>query len=183
MPQIMEVLKYVYQMTDTNNLGVALSGDLAIQEADLQKVARNVNGELGRLRSVLYELRNNPQFRDQIAIIDSFLAAFNTYLASNRIREVVKEKVVQSVVEKDRIVKVPTQTMEDERRSLASAVLIDKMLMQIKKLRQMLPASTQYNFDPDILLIFGANLDSISGKVGDKGGDEKSKQKYNLMLD
>jgi len=36
---------------------------------------------------------------------------------------------VQSVVEKDKIVKVPTRSSDDERRGLASAVLIDKLLM------------------------------------------------------
>lgn len=39
------------------------------------------------------------------------------------------EKVVQSIVEKDKIVKVPTRSSDDERRGLASAVLIDKLLM------------------------------------------------------
>jgi hypothetical protein len=39
------------------------------------------------------------------------------------------EKVVQSVVEKDKIVRVPVQSSEDERKGLASAVLIDKLLM------------------------------------------------------
>jgi hypothetical protein len=40
----------------------------------------------------------------------------------------MSEKMVQNVVEKDRIVKVPTRTAEDDQRNLASAVLIDKLL-------------------------------------------------------
>lgn len=62
-------------------------------------------------------------------------------MAYPRIREVATEKVVQSVVEKDRIVKVPTRSSDDEKRGLASAVLIDKLLMEVKKLKQMNPNS------------------------------------------
>ncbi len=65
------------------------------------------------------------------------------------------EKVVQSVVEKDKIVKVPIKSSEDERRALASAVLIDKLLMEVKKLKQ---GNPQYKIDPDILIIFGDQL-------------------------
>lgn len=66
----------------------------------------------------------------------------------------MSEKVVQSIVEKDKIVRVPTRNSDDERRGLASAVLIDKLLMELKKLKMSSPNS-QYKFDPDLVLIFG----------------------------
>jgi hypothetical protein len=56
------------------------------------------------------------------------------------------EKVVQSVVEKDKIVRVPTTSADDERRGLASAVLIDKLLMELKRLRTSNPNSS-FKFD------------------------------------
>lgn len=56
------------------------------------------------------------------------------------------EKVVQNVVEKDRIVKVPVKSSDDERRGLASAVLIDKLLMEVRKLRQT-NQNSQYKLD------------------------------------
>ncbi len=31
MPQVVEVLKYIHEMTDTESLGVALTGDVGIE--------------------------------------------------------------------------------------------------------------------------------------------------------
>lgn len=69
-----------------------------------------------------------PDYKNHVNSIDKFLAEFSKFLAYPRIREVMSEKIVQNVVEKDRIVKVPTRTAEDDQRNLASAVLIDKLL-------------------------------------------------------
>lgn len=62
--------------------------------------------------------------------------------------------MVQSVVEKDKIVKVPTRSSDDERRGLASAVLIDKLLMEVRKLKQS-NSNSQYRIDQDLVQIFG----------------------------
>lgn len=74
-------------------------------------------------------LKNVPEFRNNVAVIDNFLAEFNKFLAYPRLREIMTEKTVQNIVEKDRIVKVPTRSSLDEKKSLASAILIDKLLM------------------------------------------------------
>lgn len=80
---------------------------------------------------------------------------------------------MQSVVEKDKIVKVPVRSSDDERRGLASAVLIDKLVMEIKKLRQTNP-NPSYRIDQDLIQIFGEQLDPISSKYGNN---------YNQLLD
>lgn len=96
-------------------------------------------------------------------IVDKFLAEFNRFLVQPRIREVIKEKMVQTIVEKDKIVKVPVQTADDERRGLASAVLIDKLVMELRRMKQSNPNS-QYKIDPELVMIFGNQLDPISSK-------------------
>ncbi len=80
------------------------------------------------LRNILLSLKALPDYKNHVNSIDKFLGEFNKFLAYPRIREVMSEKMVQNVVEKDRIVKVPTRTAEDDQRNLASAVLIDKLL-------------------------------------------------------
>lgn len=41
----------------------------------------------------------------------------------------MSERMVEKTVEKDRIVKVPVTSADDEKRNLASAVLIDKLII------------------------------------------------------
>jgi|JI81AbrownRNA_FD_contig_21_3806197_length_332_multi_4_in_0_out_0_1 hypothetical protein len=70
-----------------------------------------INGELGKLRSMLVDLKKTAIYKDQAVLIDNFLVEFQKFLLIPRIREVMTEKVVQSVVEKDKIVKVPVQSV------------------------------------------------------------------------
>lgn len=83
------------------------------------------------------------------------------------------EKLVPNTVEKDRIVKVATRTAEDERRNLTSAVLIDKLLMELKKVKLNNP-NVKMQLDHDIMHLFGDQLDPISQKYGNN---------YNQLLD
>lgn len=83
------------------------------------------------------------------------------------------EKVVQNILEKDRIVRVPTRSAEDERKSLASAVLIDKLLNELKRVRLSNP-NVQMNLDPEIVQIFGSQLEPVSSKYGNN---------YNQLLE
>ena len=61
----------------------------------------------------MLELKSHPQYSSQITVVDNFLAEFNKFLAYPRIREVMTEKVVQSIVEKDKVVRVPTRSSDD----------------------------------------------------------------------
>lgn len=47
------MLKYIHQITDNDNLGVALTGDVAIEEGEYQRLGKNVNRELANLRNIL----------------------------------------------------------------------------------------------------------------------------------
>ncbi len=40
------------------------------------------------------------------------------------------------------------KSADDEKRGLASAVLIDKLIIEVKKLRQQIPNAAQYKIDP-----------------------------------
>ena len=75
------------------------------------------------------QMSSDIQIRNQLGVIDKFLEAFNKFIIYPRIHEVFGEKIVEKTVEKDRIVKVPVDSSEDQRRSLASAVLIDKLVL------------------------------------------------------
>jgi len=52
-------------------------------------------------------------------------------------------------------------------------VLIDKLLMEVKKLRQT-NSNSQYKFDSELVQIFGDQLEPVSSKYGNN---------YNQLLD
>lgn len=113
------------------------------------------------------------ELKSQLATIDSFLSEFNKFIMYPRIREIISEKVVQNVVEKDRVVRVPVSTIEDEKRNLASAVLIDKLIIELRRLKKANP-NIKFDLDQDIMEIFGSQLNPISGEYGNN---------YNKLLD
>jgi hypothetical protein len=43
MPQIVEVLKYVYDITEVNTLGIPVSKDIGAEQAEYQRLGKNVN--------------------------------------------------------------------------------------------------------------------------------------------
>lgn len=59
---------------------------MGIEEAEYQRLGKSVNGELARLRSLLMDLKRNPEYKGQVTVIDTFLSEFNKFLAYPRIR-------------------------------------------------------------------------------------------------
>ncbi len=77
MPQIVEVLKYVHEVTEKEELGVAVGVDVATHEQRLKILSKDIKVNFDLL---LVELRklltNNPNLRLQIELIMKFLAQF-----------------------------------------------------------------------------------------------------------
>ena len=67
MPQIVEVLKYVHEVTEEGNLGVAVSGEIGEKEVQYKALAGNVRGELTKLLVQLKQMwSTHPELRGQI---------------------------------------------------------------------------------------------------------------------
>ena len=110
MPQIVEVLKYVHEVVETESLGVAVGVDVAAHEQKYVLLAKNINVSLDALTKELNLLvKSNPALRAQIEIILRFLAELHQFILYPKIVQVPAEKIVEKVVEKDRVVRVPMQ--------------------------------------------------------------------------
>jgi hypothetical protein len=48
-----------------------------------------INGELGKLRAMLVDLKKTAIYKDQAVLIDNFLVEFQKFLLIPRIREVM----------------------------------------------------------------------------------------------
>lgn len=75
MPQIVEVLKYIHEVVETETLGVAVGVDVATHEQRYKLLSRDLKGNLDILLVEIRKLKaNNPALKVQIEIIEKFLA-------------------------------------------------------------------------------------------------------------
>lgn len=95
---------------ETEELGVAVSVDVMTQEQKYKLLAKNVETNFEVLLAELNKLvRGHPALRSQIELILRFLADLRQFIMFPKIVQVPVEKIVEKVVEVDKIVRVPTQ--------------------------------------------------------------------------
>lgn len=156
MPQVVEVLKYVHEVCETESLGCAVTVDVQVQEARYRELYTNSKQQIEILLVELRKLRTQqPEFRIIIDLLERFLIDFDKLAAVQRIIGVPTEKIVEKEV--DRAVLVPTKDSEVIKNELAMSILIEKLVLEIKNIKTANP-SVQLNLDDDVLLIFFTEL-------------------------
>jgi hypothetical protein len=95
MPQIVEVLKYVHEITEKEELGVAVGVDVASYEQRLKILSKDIKVNFDILLLELRKLlKSTPALRGIIEIIERFLVQFEEYLLYPKIFQIPKEKIV-----------------------------------------------------------------------------------------
>jgi hypothetical protein len=75
MPQIVEVLKYVHEVVEEENLGVAVGVDVATHEQRYKLLTKDLKGNIAVLLAEMRKIKQtNPALAIQIEIIEKFLA-------------------------------------------------------------------------------------------------------------
>jgi hypothetical protein len=70
MPQIVEVLKYVHEVTESDQLGVAVGQDVATHEQRLKLLTRDIKGNFDILLAEMRKLKqSSPNLKSQIELI------------------------------------------------------------------------------------------------------------------
>lgn len=137
MPQIVEVLKYVHDVVETENIGVAVGVDVATHEQRYTLLTKNITTNLDLLvRELNLLVKSNPNLRGQIDVILRFLAELNQHIQFPKIVQIPVEKIVERVVEKDNIIKVPVQDERSLRMELTLSLLVEKLLIELKRLKR-----------------------------------------------
>lgn len=81
-------------------------------------------------------MRNtNPALGIQIEVIEKFLAELEQFILFPRIVQVPKEVIVEKIVEKDRIVQLPTQDQRSIKMELTLSLLVEKLILELKKIK------------------------------------------------
>lgn len=156
MPQVVEVLKYVHEVCETESLGCAVTVDVQVQEARYRELYVGAKSQIDVLLVELRKLRTqHVEFKFIIDLLERFLIDFDKLAGIQRIIAVPTEKIVEREV--DRAVLVPTKDSEVIRNELAMSVLIEKLILQIKNIKKSNP-SLQLSLDDDVLLVFFTEL-------------------------
>lgn len=99
MPQIVEVLKYVHEVVESESLGVAVGVDVSTHEQKYKLLTKDLKVNIEMLLVEIKKLRSsNPGFAVQIEVIEKFLLQLEKHILTPRIVEVVKEKIVEKIV-------------------------------------------------------------------------------------
>ena len=86
LPQIFEVLKYVHEIAETDNLGLAVGVDIVEQERRYKEVYGVARNQLTVFLAELKRLRtSNPALAAQIDLIEKSLLDFDRLAAVQRI--------------------------------------------------------------------------------------------------
>ena len=153
MPQIVEVLKYVHEIYEDDGLGVALTGDIQVAELRYRELYGNAKKQLEILLVELRQLRTSqPNLRGVIEIIERFLLDFDRLAAAQRVVAVDRDRIVEKEV--SRGVLVPVNNVRNE---LAMSLLVEKLIIEIKRLKKENP-NIKLALDDEVGLIFFTEL-------------------------
>lgn len=99
-------------------------------------MTQNLKSNIGILLTEVRKMRNtNPALGVQIEVIEKFLAELEQFILFPRIVQVPKEVIVEKVVEKDRIVQLPTQDQRSIKMELTLSLLVEKLILELKKIK------------------------------------------------
>lgn len=137
MPQIVEVLKYVHEVCVEETLGVAVGIDVATHEQKYKLLTKDIKIQIDALLVDLRKIRGtNPALKVQIEQIELFITQLDQFILFPRIVQVpqIVEKIVE--VEKERIVRLPTQDERSLKMELSLSLLVEKLILELKRLKQ-----------------------------------------------
>lgn len=174
LPQILEVLKNVHHLSEDvtlAGLGVALGVSVEVHTQDYVKLCESMRGAL---EGLLVSLRasKSPESIALLELVQKLLPMIVNLIKFPTIVQVPHE--VEKIVEREKIVKVPTRDQEAINLSLASSVLIEKLIGELKRLRGV--PGIKLQLDKDVQDIFFVELKPIENM------DDKLKQFMNIVV-
>ena len=160
MPQIVEVLKYVHEVIETEELGIAVGVDVMTHEQRYKILVKDLKGSLDLILIEIRKLKtSNPGLRVQIELIEKFLTELDKFILFPKIVQVPVEKIVEKTVEVDRIVRVPTQDERSLKMELTLSLLVEKLIVELKRLKRQNP-NLELSLEDDVRFIFFGEFDN-----------------------
>lgn len=167
MPQIVEVLKYVHEVTEKEELGVAVGIDVATHEQRLKILTKDLKVNFDLLLAELRKLKtSNPNIRVQIELIEKFLAELEHFILYPKIFKVPEKEIKEVEIIKDRLVTLPIQDERSIKMELTLSLLVEKLILELKRIKKDNP-NVNLQLEEDVKLIFFEELGSSNIVGGD----------------
>ena len=153
MPQIVEVVKYITEICEAENSLIAGVHVDILEQEKLYKELYGVSRK--QLEILLVELRKlrgtQPNLAGIIELVERYLIDFDRLASVQKIVPVEREKIVEKEV--PRAVLVPTQDSETIRNQLAYSLLIEKLIVELKRIKKE-NNNVKLQLDNDLSLFF-----------------------------
>lgn len=107
-------------------------------------------------------MRGNPALKIQIELILKFMAEMNQFIMFPKIIQVPVEKIIEKEVHIEKIVRVPMQDEKSIRMELTLSLLVEKLIIEIKRIRVENP-KINIQLEDDVRLIF---FNEFGGQTG-----------------
>lgn len=158
LPQIVEVLKHIHEITDNNisgiGLGIAEFGiDVQVHTNDYIALCTNLRN---KLKDILVTLRREGN-HETINNIEKLTLLLNDLIRFPNIVQI--PRIINKEVEVEKVVLVPTKDTETLNREIASTALIEKLIEEIKRIKRV--ARVDLELEDDIKDIFFLEIKEI----------------------
>ena len=152
LPQIVEVVKTIHEISEVQSLGVARDIEVEVHTKEYVGLTKDLKGEIASLlASFKAKVRSQPDLKILIENMEKYLIILDKWIKFPKIIEVPKE--VEVTVEKDRPVLIPTRDSDKE---IALMSIIEQLILGIRKFRK---DDIKNHFSEDILKIFFMDLE------------------------
>jgi hypothetical protein len=96
MPQIVEVLKYVHELVDSDELSTSLNIDVSVEAQEYKKLGEDLERGFADFLVELNKVKSlQPSAAQRIAMIEQYLAKFRRFIKYPKIHEIIREKIVE----------------------------------------------------------------------------------------
>ena len=162
LPQVVEVIKYVHEIVEEASLGVEVNVDIEVQQTKYRELYVQLRNNFEVVLVELRKLRTaNPNLKVVIEIIEKYMVELNGLIEFPRFVPIDRQ------VEVVRPVLVPTKDQESLREELALAVLVEKLIGEIRTIKTSNP-SLKLSLDADLQLLFFSEAFVSHGKVSEE---------------
>lgn len=174
MPQIVEVVKYITEICEAENSLIAgVHVDILEQEKQYKELYGVSRKQLEILLVELRKLRGTqPNLAGIIELVERYLIDFDRLASVQKIVPVEREKIVEKEV--PRAVLVPTQDSETIRNQLAYSLLIEKLIVELKRIKKE-NNNVKLQLDNDLSLFF---FNEVYDQTNAAGNFQESLTKY-----
>jgi hypothetical protein len=94
MPQIVEVLKYVNQIIDNDELNINV--DVSVEAAEYKRIGEDLEKGFSDFLTELNKIKSlQPSSAQRISMIEQYLSKFRRFIKYPKIHEIIRETVVE----------------------------------------------------------------------------------------